>query len=169
MLVRRCALIPLLAALVASASGCAAVMAARQPGKKDLAVLAAGTPRTHVIAEFGPPVWTDLRGGQSTDIFAFKQGYTKPVKAARALLHGAADVATFGLWEVVGIPVETLADGADMQLEVHYDAEDRVASVSTIKGRNALAGHEDKIRVADRPERSQAAVGPVRGAHNTAP
>ena len=153
MAAHRCAIALLFAALTAGASGCAAAMAARQPGKKDLAVLAAGTPRTHVIAEFGPPVWTDPRGGQTTDVFSFKQGYTKPVKAARALFHGAADVATFGLWEVVGIPVETLADGADMQLEVHYDAEDRVASVSTIKGRTALAGHEDKIRVADRPDR----------------
>lgn len=137
-------------ALPASAVGCAASMAARQPAKRDLAVLAAGAPRTHVIAELGAPVWTEMDAGRTTDVFSFKQGYTKPVKAARALLHGAADVATFGLWEVVGIPAETLADGQDVQLEVHYDRDHRVASVNTIKGRAALAGQEGKIRVADR-------------------
>ncbi len=148
-------------ALPASAAGCAASMAARQPAKRDLAVLAAGTPRTHVIAELGAPIWTEAGAGQTTDVFSFKQAYTKPVKAARALLHGAADVATFGLWEVVGIPAETLADGTDVQLEVHYDRDQRVASVGTIKGRAALAGQEDKIRVADRAD-DQPSGGPAR-------
>ena len=148
-------------ALSASAAGCAASMAARQPAKRDLAVLAAGTPRTHVIAELGSPVWTETAGGQTSDVFSFKQGYTKPVKAARALLHGAADVATIGLWEVVGIPAETLADGTDVQLEVHYDRDHRVASVGTIKGRAALAGQEGKIRVADRAD-DQTGVPPRR-------
>jgi hypothetical protein len=109
-----------------------------------MAVLAAGTPRTHVIAEFGAPVWTETADRRTTDVFSFKQGYTKPVKAARALLHGAADVATFGLWEVVGIPTETLADGTDVQLEVYYDRDQRVASVSTIKGHAALEALGDR-------------------------
>ncbi|HVU88581.1 MAG TPA: hypothetical protein VHD36_14770 [Pirellulales bacterium] len=123
--------------LVAAAAfmpGCAAVKATQQPGKKDLSVLSKGMARTHVIAELGAPVWSDERDGDIVDVFAFKQGYTKGVKAGRALIHGAADVATFGLWEVVGIPAESLADGTDVRVEVHYDNRQVVRSVEVIKG-----------------------------------
>ncbi len=119
---------------VASVGGCAAVKATQQPGKKDLGVLHRGEARTHVIAELGAPVWSDERDGDIVDVFAFKQGYTKGVKAGRALVHGAADVATFGLWEVVGIPAEMIADGTDVRVEVHYDSQQVVRSVEVIKG-----------------------------------
>jgi hypothetical protein len=118
----------------AGISGCAAMKASQQPGKRDLGVLHGGVPRTHVIAELGAPVWSETRDGETVDVFAFKQGYAKSTKAARALVHGAADVATFGLWEVVGIPAETLADGTDVQLEVYYTAAQTVSRVKTIKG-----------------------------------
>ena len=129
----------LLACIMFAAHGCAAMKASEQPDKKNLGVLSPGTPRTHIVAELGAPVWTDEADGRTTDVFAFKQGYSKTNKASRALLHGAADVATAGLWEVVGIPVETLADGHDVQLEVEYDANDMVASVNVIKGEEFLS------------------------------
>ena len=116
-------------------SGCAAVKAARQPGKKNLGVLHEGTPRTHVIAELGPPTWTRPRpDGTMEDVFAFKQGYTKGAKMGRAFMHGAADVATGGLWEVVGIPAEIWADGTDVQVVVSYDQDERVKYRQFIKG-----------------------------------
>ncbi len=119
---------------VAIPSGCAAIKATQQPPKRNLGVLAPGVPRTHVIAELGAPTWSEQREGETIDVFTFKQGYAKTTKAARALAHGAADVATFGLWEVVGIPMETIADGTDVQLEVHYGPDHHVASVHVIKG-----------------------------------
>jgi hypothetical protein len=127
-----------LACAAVTVGGCAAVKATQQPPKKDLGVLSEGTARTHVIAELGAPTWSDERGGDIVDVFAFKQGYTKGVKAGRALIHGAADVATFGLWEVVGIPAEMLADGTDVRVEVHYDAKQVVRSVEVIKGQKAF-------------------------------
>jgi len=126
-----------LAILLANA-GCAAIKATEQPSKKDFSVLTPGTPRTHVIAELGAPRWSDERNGATTDVFAVKQGYTKTVKAGRALLHGAADVATVGLWEVVGIPVETLADGTDVQVSITYDQAQCVESIDVIKGEKLL-------------------------------
>ncbi|MBX3412755.1 MAG: hypothetical protein KF708_08710 [Pirellulales bacterium] len=128
----------LLCGLLACAGGCAAVKATQQPDKRDMKVLYRGVPRTHVIAELGAPVWSDVQQGQTVDVFAFKQGYTKANKAARALVHGAADVATFGLWEVVGIPAEAIADGTDVQLEVHYNPDQTVARVVVIKGEKAV-------------------------------
>jgi hypothetical protein len=124
----------LLSAMAAAVSGCAALKATQQPGKKDLGVLNQGMPRTHVIAELGAPIWSDERDGDIVDVFAFKQGYSKGVKAGRALIHGAADVATFGLWEVVGIPAESLADGTDVRVEVHYDKRQIVRTIEVIKG-----------------------------------
>lgn len=131
------------------ASGCAAMKATQQPHKRNMAVLDPGVPRTHVIAELGAPVWSQQQGAGTVDVFTFKQGYSKTTKATRALAHGAADVATFGLWEVVGIPAETLADGTDVQVEVHYGPQQTVDHIKVIKGEQAvkpskkpqLAGH----------------------------
>jgi hypothetical protein len=91
-----------------------------------------------VIAELGAPTWSDDRQGVTVDVFKFKQGYAKETKAFRALAHGAADVATLGLWEVVGIPFESIADGTDVQVEVHYGEDQKVSSVQVIKGDNVV-------------------------------
>ncbi len=120
------------------ASGCAAIKATQQPNKRDMAVLDRGVPRTHVIAELGQPVWSDRPYAATVDVFSFKQGYSKGTKAARALVHGAADVATLGIWEVVGIPVESIADGTDVQVEVHYRPDQTIDHVVVIKGEKAV-------------------------------
>jgi hypothetical protein len=124
--------------LALAAQGCAAYQATQQPGKKNLAVLAPGTPRSHVIAELGAPIWSEERDGQRVDLFTFKQGYTKPVKAGRALVHGAADVVTGGLWEVVGIPAESLADGKDVKVEIVYDDRRAVKTMEVIAGQDVI-------------------------------
>lgn len=125
--------------ILLGSSGCAAVKAARQPDKKNLGVLHEGTPRTHVIAELGPPTWTRPRpDGTMEDVFAFKQGYSKGAKMGRAFMHGAADVATGGLWEVVGIPTEIWADGTDVQVVVSYDKDERVKYRQFIKGQETV-------------------------------
>ncbi|HET6881221.1 MAG TPA: hypothetical protein VFI31_13760 [Pirellulales bacterium] len=124
---------------VAECSGCAAVKASRQPDKKNLGVLHEGTPRAQVIAELGAPTYTKPRpDGTVEDVFSFKQGYTKGVKMGRAFVHGAADVATGGLWEVVGIPTEIWADGTDVQVLVTYDQDERVRYRRVFKGQQAF-------------------------------
>jgi hypothetical protein len=115
-------------------SGCAATKAMQQPPKRNLNVLSQGTPRTHVIAELGAPMWTDPNTAPPVDVYSFKQGYSKGAKATRALVHTAGDVVTWGLWEVVGIPTETLADGTDVQVTVHYDENQQVRNVEVMKG-----------------------------------
>ena len=124
--------------LVPLGSGCAAIKATQQPGKKNLSVLSPGTPRSHVIAELGAPLWSNEHDGTTVDVFAFKQGYTKGIKAGRALVHGAADVVTGGLWEVVGIPAESLADGSDVKVEVTYDDHRAVSSIDVIAGEDVI-------------------------------
>jgi len=122
--------ISLLVLLTFSASGCSVFMAAKQPAKKDLTVLDKGTSRTEVIAEFGAPEWSGEKEGKTVDIFKFAQGYSKGAKVGRAFFHGAADIWTLGLWEVIGTPAEMIADGKNMKLEIVYDADDNVEIVN---------------------------------------
>ncbi len=120
-------------AVMLSQTGCAVFMAAKQPPKKDLSVLRLGAPRSMLLAELGQPTATETRDGKKVDVFSFTQGYSKPAKAARAVFHGAADVFTLGLWEVVGTPTEAVFDGTKMALEVTYDGNDRVENVVDIR------------------------------------
>ena len=113
-------------------------MAANQPDKKDVGVLKPGNPRTLVIAELGAPVQTTVKDGAKTDLYTFTQGYSGLEKGGRAVLHGAADVFTLGLWEVVGTPIEGVANGTKVTVEVAYDTNDRVAKVVPIRGQEKL-------------------------------
>jgi outer membrane protein assembly factor BamE (lipoprotein component of BamABCDE complex) len=122
--------------------GCSVYMAANQPDKKDLGVLKSGTPRNAVLAELGTPIETTTRSGAKVDVFTFTQGYSGVEKGGRAVLHGAADVLTLGLWEVIGTPIEGVANGTKVSVEVSYDREDRVAKVVPLRGQEALAQAE---------------------------
>lgn len=115
-------------------AGCAVVKATNQPGAKDLSVLDKNTPRANVIAELGAPVMSEVKAGKTVDVFNFVQGYSTTARTARALGHGLADIATLGLWEVVGTPIEGIANGEINQVEVYYGADKRVMKVVAIKG-----------------------------------
>ena len=121
-------------ALLLTASGCSVVKATNQPDKKDLSVLSNGTPRSYVIAELGAPSWSEEKAGGKSDIFSFKQGYSKGAKVGRAFFHSAADLFTLGMWEVVGTPVETIASGTDVKVTVTYDENDTVQEVNFLEG-----------------------------------
>jgi len=105
-------------------------------------------------------VWSEERDGATVDIFVFKQGYTKVVKAGRALVHGAADVATGGLWEVVGIPAEFLADGKQVKVEITYDERRAVRSLDVIEGQDVITPrpwfHRKPKPATSKPQQSDA-------------
>ena len=125
--------------------GCSVYMAANQPDKKDVSVFNVGTPRTHVIAEAGRPIYTkENSDGTLTDTFVFVQGYSSGSKAGRAIFHGAADVLTLGLWEVIGTPVEAVADGTEVKVEVYYDANEKVQNIIALSGNEELKGVDSK-------------------------
>jgi len=113
-------------------------MAAKQPGKKDLTVLQSGTSRDVVVAELGAPYLSEVQAGKKVDYYGFTQGYGTVTKTARAVAHGAADVATLGIWEVIGTPTESVFDGTEVRLKVTYDYADRVESVEPLKGEKVV-------------------------------
>jgi hypothetical protein len=134
MLIHRLLPLSIIAVVVACTfSSCAVVMATRQPEKKDLALLNVGTPRSLVVAEFGAPIQSETKNGRRAEIFSFAQGYSKSARVSRAFAHGAADVLTAGLWEVVGTPTELAFDGRPMVALVTFDAGERVETVAMLK------------------------------------
>ena len=86
-----------------------------------------------LLAEFGYPVAEDNRDGKKHEVFSFIQGYSAGAKAGRAVFHGVADVVTFGLWEVIGTPVEGAFSGNKTVYEVSYDDQRRVDAVILLK------------------------------------
>ncbi|MDQ6991309.1 MAG: hypothetical protein Q9M11_06210 [Mariprofundaceae bacterium] len=131
-----CLMLPMVAI---STTSCAVKQAMDQPDKKDVSVLVEGTPRYRVIGELGKPVNTKVtKDGKKVDVYSFIQGYSKGVKAARAFGHGAMDIATLGLWEVIGSPTEAIASGDKVIVRVHYDENDLIEKVIPIKGKNEL-------------------------------
>lgn len=121
-------------------TNCSVFMAAKQPQRKDVHVLDRGSFRNTVIAELGAPTYTRVEDGMKCDIFSFVQGYSKGVRIGRTVFHGAADVLTGGLWEVAGTPIEAMADGNEVKVEVFYDANDTVDRVKVIKGNDVMNG-----------------------------
>jgi len=118
---------------VIGAAGCSPVLASKQPSRRDVDLLSPGVPRNMVLAELGQPVATETKDGRRVEVFSFVQGYRKGVKVARTIGHGAADVMTLGLWEVVGTPTETTLNGHRVAYEVTYDANDRIDRVVLLK------------------------------------
>ena len=45
------------------------------------------------------------------------QGYSKANKISRAVWHGAADVFTLGLWEIIGTPTESAFNGKKLLMK----------------------------------------------------
>lgn len=123
----------LLIALISTMSACSVFMAAKQPEKKDLSLLKEGVSRAVLISEFGAPVVSEYKDGKRYEIFKFVQGYSTGAKAGRAFLHGAASIATLGLWELFGTPTEITFNGDEMAFQVSYDENDTVDEIAMIK------------------------------------
>jgi len=122
-----------IAGVALTGAACSVAMAAHQPSKKDVALFGHGVPRNLIVAEVGAPVTSETREGKRVEVFAFTQGYSKAARVSRTIGHGAADVFTLGLWEVVGTPTEAAFNGKRVVYEVTYDATDRIEKVVVLK------------------------------------
>jgi len=107
-------------------SGCAANKASEQPEARNLEVFYAGVPREQVIGEIGAPAATEINDGLRTDIFTFQQGYSDANKTGRVVGHSLLTVGTLGLWELVGNPIETNANGIRVVAQITYDKNEMV-------------------------------------------
>lgn len=147
--------------LTLSTLGCAVTMAATQPPKRDLSLFRPGTPRPLLIEEIGAPVASEEVDGVQIDTFVFQQGYSKEVRALRAMFHGAADLASLGLWEFAATPIEAHWDGTKVRVQVHYDGIQRVRYTDVYSGEKVLRsalGESDGNRSGNRSVRPHLAA-----------
>jgi len=115
-------------------TACSIIKATEQPEKKDLGVLKPGMSRMAVVSELGLPVKQESKNGCRTELYSFKQGYSKAAKFGRAMFHGAADVFTWGLWEIAAGPIQQYFNGEATEVLVNYNSSDRVEAVEYLKG-----------------------------------
>jgi hypothetical protein len=85
-------------------SGCSVFMAAQQKGV-DVKTISSCKTRSCLISHGATPIQvTKYKNGiTATETF---QAEAPTGSAARAAMHGVLDVATLGLWEVAGTPIE---------------------------------------------------------------
>jgi hypothetical protein len=114
-------------------AGCATTRLSRRPPERTMDVLNPGTPRGRVIAEFGAPAATAEKDGEKLDSFTFDPGVSGLAKFGRGFFHIAADVFTLFLWELVAWPAEVVASDQRTKVDVGYDANDRVKTVTYYK------------------------------------
>jgi hypothetical protein len=126
----RCSSVPALI-LVGLLSGCSVGMALSGSEKPDLGAIKVGSSRGEIEMHLGSPTSSlALEDGWRADIYEYEIG-NEP-SAGRAIGHGAMDVLTLGLWEVVGTPIEGV-QGERYQATITYDRDDKVVDIKTEK------------------------------------
>ena len=119
----------LLVILAIGLHGCAANMAVQGQNGPDMNVVKRQETRDDVERMLGLPVETIRRSDGETVELYIVEARTQS-SATRAAGHATADLFTFGLWELVGGPIEAYR-GRKQRVVVQYDEDDRVASVMT--------------------------------------
>ena len=107
--------------------GCSVGMALSGDEPPDLSYCTVGEGRSDIELEVGPPMTVeDLPDGSQVCTYEYVVG--NEVSPERAIAHGTADVLTFGLWELVGTPLEAQR-GRAYRMTVTYDADGRAHEV----------------------------------------
>lgn len=115
-------LILTIVAAVSLLTGCSVVMAAHQSGV-DVTTLSSCKTRYCLINNGAVPIQsTQNKSGVLTEEVFQAQIPTGSV--ARAAMHGVLDVATFGIWEVAGTPIEAVKGRKQTYaIKVFYEAD----------------------------------------------
>jgi hypothetical protein len=110
-------------------AGCSVFMAASGKEEPNLVMMRSGTPRYVVESQLGPPTSESREeNGDCRCTYVYEVG-NEP-SAGRAVLHGALDVLSLGIWEIVGTPME-LVQGEKQTATVVYGADQNVKSFWT--------------------------------------
>ena len=120
-----------LLALVTTTSGCSVGMALSGSPNPDLAVCRVGAVKSDIEMQVGPA--TSVRSlPEGGEVCTYEYEIGNEPSAGRAVAHGAMDVLTLGLWELVGTPVEAM-QGQKYRMTVIYDDEGTAREISTVK------------------------------------
>jgi hypothetical protein len=115
-----------------SCGGCSVYMAASGSKEPNLANVHRGASRSDIEVALGQPKSINpQQGGQTAAVYEYTVG-DEPSKG-RAVGHGVMDVLTFGLWEVVGTPIEALNRGDKVKVNVLYDKDGNALNIQSTK------------------------------------
>ncbi|MGI9487775.1 MAG: hypothetical protein ACR2RF_18225 [Geminicoccaceae bacterium] len=119
------------ALLSASLAGCSVGMALSGDETPDLSVVKIGAAKDDVELQLGQPhKVAELENGAREAAYKFEVG--NDPNAIRAIGHGALDVASLGLWEIVGTPIE-VSTGKEREVSVTYDELGMVTKIEQTK------------------------------------
>ncbi len=106
-------------------------------GKEDvnLSSITVGQDRSIVIMHLGQPYRTFANENGRVDTYAVERGNAPSV--GRAAGHAVMDLLTFGLWEIIGTPIEGFA-GEEFTITIEYGSDDKIKSVATTPGKSAM-------------------------------
>lgn len=105
--------------LAGSLAGCSVGMALSGDETPDLSVVKIGAVQDDVEVQLGAPYKvSELPEGAREASYKFEVG--NDPDALRAVGHGALDVASLGLWEIVGTPIEA-STGKEREITITYD------------------------------------------------
>lgn len=116
-------------------SGCSVGMAMVGKPDPNIGVLSVGQDRGVVLLNLGQPSQTLTTETGRMDVFHLERGNQQSI--GRAAGHAAMDVLTFGIWEIVGTPIEGFA-GDNFTVSIEYDRADKVTKVSSQPGHTSF-------------------------------
>ena len=108
---------------------CSVGMALSGNKQRDISTFHVGADKSFVHAKTGLPDSSfQDEEGRWIDTYLIVSG-DEP-SAGRAIGHGAMDVLTLGLWEVIGTPIEAVAGSEEYQsFIIHYDKDNKIERV----------------------------------------
>lgn len=122
-------LLLLLIVIILALPGCAANMAAQGQNGPDMNIVQKQHTRADVERMLGSPVRTiRSENGQLVDLYRV-EARTEP-NLTRATGHAAVSLFSFGLWELVGGPIEAY-QARRLDVLVQYDESDKVVSITS--------------------------------------
>jgi hypothetical protein len=83
----------------------------------------------------GQPYRTFANEDGRVDTYSVERGNAPSV--GRAVGHAVMDLLTFGIWEVIGTPIEGFA-GEEFTLTIEYGVDNKLKSVATTPGKSAI-------------------------------
>ena len=124
---KNCKLLLVLLLVAPFLEACSVGMALSGDKDPDLSVVKKGASRTEVEFQLGKPTETKTEAAGTTKAKYQYQLGNEP-SAGRAVAHGAMDVLTLGIWEVVGTPVEAI-NGTKYELWITYNNLDEIEKI----------------------------------------
>lgn len=122
-------ILTLITLLALCLQSCSVGMALSGNKPRDTSTFYHGSDRSFVHAKTGLPDSSfQDEEGRWIDTYLIVTG-DEP-SAGRAIGHGALDVVTLGLWEVIGTPIEAVAGSEEYQsFIIHYDKDNKIERV----------------------------------------